>query len=132
VDTVRQVFWLSDQPTILSFPFRIDETVAAKNFVPDYSGGPAPDFHGIPYYALKAPDAQILSAAGNMESVENVYAKTQLFLCTPYRYKILGYINELSAGSQLLKLMRTESGEHCTFDFDYSCAYNKSIFKNQA
>ncbi len=83
MDTIRQVFWLSDQPTILSFPFRIDETVAAKNFVPDYSGGPAPDFHGIPYYALKAPDAQILSAAGIIESVENVICQKSVVSVHP-------------------------------------------------
>ena len=25
-------------------------------FVPDYSGGPVPDFNRVPYYALNAPE----------------------------------------------------------------------------
>jgi hypothetical protein len=33
-----------------SHPAR-NEKVAATVFVPDYSGGPVPDFNGVPYYA---------------------------------------------------------------------------------
>jgi hypothetical protein len=45
----RQVFWLSDRPTLCAFPFQAVETVAFADFVPDYSGGTAPDFNGISY-----------------------------------------------------------------------------------
>jgi hypothetical protein len=45
-----QVFWLTDPPTHLAFPFRFSETVAFQAFVPVYSGGTATDSHRLPYY----------------------------------------------------------------------------------
>jgi len=47
----RQVFWLSDHPVIRPFPFVIHKQWHFADFVPDYSGGTAPEFHGIPYYS---------------------------------------------------------------------------------
>jgi hypothetical protein len=52
---VRQVFWLSDQSAVLCLPTRYGQWLemvlnhSHKNRVSNYSGGPAPDFNGIPY-----------------------------------------------------------------------------------
>jgi hypothetical protein len=55
---IRQVFWLSDHPTGCAFPQGIFLQWLFAAFVPDYRGGTAPGFHGIPYYAEQAaPDA---------------------------------------------------------------------------
>jgi hypothetical protein len=56
---IRQVFWLSDHPTDCAFPqVFLQWHVAA--FVPDYRGGTAPGFHGIPNYAVQsAPDVSL-------------------------------------------------------------------------
>jgi hypothetical protein len=43
----RQVFWLPDRPTGLGLPIVFDSG-AREAFVPGYSGGSAPDLHGIP------------------------------------------------------------------------------------
>jgi hypothetical protein len=52
-----QVFWLPDLPTLCAFPFRlVTKQWLFADFVPGYSGGTAPDFNGIPYYADSAPD----------------------------------------------------------------------------
>jgi len=48
--TSRQVFWLSDHPKGCAFPpdsLRQWHNIAA--FVPEHSGGTAPDFYGIPF-----------------------------------------------------------------------------------
>ena len=44
---IRQVFWLTDH--LLSGPSHLEKTVVLPDFVPVYSGGTAPDSHGIPY-----------------------------------------------------------------------------------
>ena len=35
------------------------KTVVSPDFVPDYSGGTAPEFNGIPYYANQAPQEAV-------------------------------------------------------------------------
>ena len=54
----RQVFWLSDQSTNRAFPSKLIGQWHFAVFVPDYSDGLAPDFHGIPFYASKAPETK--------------------------------------------------------------------------
>lgn len=46
---LRQVFWLSDQPNVCTFPIRFIEQWYFAEFVPDHSGGTAPDSNGISY-----------------------------------------------------------------------------------
>jgi len=36
-------------------------------FVPDYSDGLTPDFNGIPFYALEAPETNLLILAFSLE-----------------------------------------------------------------
>ncbi|AOY57503.1 conserved uncharacterized protein [Desulfococcus multivorans] len=36
-------------------PICVSQTVVFANFVPDYSGGTTPDFHGIPILSTAAP-----------------------------------------------------------------------------
>jgi len=52
-NSIRQVFWLTDHPTLLAFPSCSARTVATEDFVPVYSGGTAPDSRGIPYQARR-------------------------------------------------------------------------------
>ena len=39
-------------------------------FVPDYSGGPVPEFNGVPYYAPKGTCTRILSLKQNTNHVK--------------------------------------------------------------
>ena len=53
---LRQVFWFSDHSTNRAFPPGLIRQWQLAAFVPDYSDGLTPDFNGIPFYALKAPE----------------------------------------------------------------------------
>jgi hypothetical protein len=45
-----QVFWLSDHPTTRAFPaFLYPSQWQVADFVPDHSGGSAPELHRFPY-----------------------------------------------------------------------------------
>jgi hypothetical protein len=44
----RQVFWLTGSAYLLCLPVPIRTVASIKAFIPGYSGGSAPDFHGIP------------------------------------------------------------------------------------
>jgi hypothetical protein len=39
-------------------------------FVPEYSGGPVSDFHGVPYYALKRAPEQSWKNRGMAQNVK--------------------------------------------------------------
>lgn len=52
--TSRQVFWLPD-PSTLPPSHPLAAGSGSWNFVPGYSGGTAPDLHGIPSYAPLSP-----------------------------------------------------------------------------
>jgi hypothetical protein len=81
----RQVFWLTGSAYLLCLPVPIRTVASIKAFIPGYSGGSAPDFHGIPF---------ILNAGAlNI----NVFPISQVFFCggslplTPAAFGVLRY-----------------------------------------
>jgi len=47
---------LTDHPIFHAFPCKFIAEWHCVDFVPDHSGGPTPDLHGIPYQANMAPE----------------------------------------------------------------------------
>jgi hypothetical protein len=68
VSASGQVFWLTDRSTGRAFPEVFSSGLHAV-FVPDHSGGSAPELHGIPLnqtafaYTIKPIAAAVTSAA---------------------------------------------------------------------